>query len=87
MSLSASIDVLRRRLIDFLGGGAAFGGVGAASVALIRPDGRLITLSAPAMRMFADAEKAGTLDALFLPDDRAAVEKAVRSKAIGRIEA
>jgi len=87
MSLSASFDVLRRRLIDLLGGGAAFGGVGAAAVALIRPDGRIINLSAPAARMFAEAEKAKSLDTLFLPDDRAAVEKAVRSKAIGRVEA
>ncbi len=86
MSLSASLNALRRRLIDILGGGAAFSGVGAAAVALIRPDGRLISLSSPAVRMFADAENARTLDALFMPDDRVSVEKAVRSKAIGRVE-
>ena len=87
MSLLTSLGALRRRLIDALGGGAVFSGAGGAAVALLRPDGRVLRLSTPAIRMFADAAKAETLDALFMPDDRARVDQAVRSKAVGRVEA
>lgn len=87
MLLSTALSGLKTRLIDLMGGGAAFGGGGGAAVALIAADGRILKLSAPAARLFADAGKARTLAALFMADDRDAVDRAVRSKAFCRLEA
>ena len=87
MTFAANIDTLKRRLVDALGAGAAFSGSGGAAVALIGPDGRILKLSAPARRIFAEAEKATTLEGLFLPDDRSIVADAARSRAVGRFAA
>ena len=87
MIVSTALDRMKTRLIDFLGGGAAFRGAGGAAVALVAADGRILKLSDPASRMFADAGKAETLSALFMADDREIVDRAVRSKAFCRVEA
>ncbi|MEK7264933.1 MAG: HAMP domain-containing sensor histidine kinase [Pseudomonadota bacterium] len=87
MIISTALNGLRTRLIDFLGGGAAFRGGGGAAVALVSADGRILKLSDPASRMFADAGKAETLAALFMADDRESVDRAIRSKAFCRLEA
>lgn len=87
MIISRAINGLRIRLIDLLGGGAAFRGSAGAAVALLTADGRILTLSDPARRMFAEAGKVETLSGLFMADDREAVERAVRSKAFSRLEA
>jgi len=87
MFLSNAIDRLKLRLIDILGGGAAFHGAGGAAVALAAADGRILNLSDSASRMFADANKVDRLSSLFMPDDRGAIENAVSSSALCRIEA
>ena len=87
MFLSNAIDRLKLRLIDILGGGAAFHGAGGAAVALAAADGRILNLSDSASRMFADANKVDRLSSLFMPDDRDAIENAVSSSALCRIEA
>lgn len=87
MIVSTALDRMKTRLIDFLGGGAAFRGAGGAAVALVAADGRILKLSEPASRMFADAGKAETLSALFMADDREIVDRAIRSKAFCRVEA
>lgn len=87
MRLSALLSTLQARLVDLLGGGAAFRGAGGAAVALIAADGRLLKLTEPARRMFASADETKTLAGLFLADDREAVDQAARSKAIRRLEA
>lgn len=87
MFLSNAIDRLKLRLIDILGGGAAFHGISGAAVALAAADGRILNLSDSASRMFADANKVDRLSSLFMPDDRDAIENAVSSSALCRIEA
>ena len=87
MIISTAINGLKSRLIDLLGGGAAFRGSGGAAVALLSADGRILKLTDPASRMFADAGKADTLAALFMVDDRENIDRAVRSKAFCRLEA
>lgn len=87
MTISTALDGLKTRLIDLLGGGAAFRGAGGAAVALLSADGRILKMSDPAARMFSDAGKAETLAALFMADDRDSVDRAVRSKALCRLEA
>ena len=85
--LSATISQIRNRLVDALRGGAVFAGGDGACVALVDTSGRLVEVSGPLARLFAESGKAETLSALFLPDERDAVERAVRSKALARIEA
>lgn len=87
MLLAAALQSLKNRLLDAAGAGARFSGGAGVSVALIRADGALLDLSAPAARMFAGAREAGALADLFLPEDREAVGRAVRSKAVNRLEA
>lgn len=87
MTLSAPLRSLKNRLLDAIGAGARFSGGAGVAVALLRADGRLLDLSAPAARMFAGAKGAKSLSDLFAAEDREAVEEAVRSKAVSRIEA
>ncbi len=87
MTVASALKGLNSRLIDLLGGGAAFRGAGDAAVALIAADGRIQKMSEPARRMFAEAGRADRLPALFMTDDREAVEGAVRSKAFCRTSA
>lgn len=86
MRLSSALLGVGTRLADLLVG-PRFSGAGGAAVALIAADGRIVDLSAPAARMFAEAGKAKSLCDLFMADDREAVDYAVRSKAVSRIEA
>lgn len=86
MRLSTFLDGFRMRFADRLAG-ARFGGAGAAAVALIEADGRIVRLSAPAARLIAGTERARTLADLFLPSEREAIESAVRSRAAPRLEA
>jgi cell cycle sensor histidine kinase DivJ len=85
--LSATLSQLRIRLVDALRGGAVFAGGGETCVVLIDSGGRLVDASGPLAGLFADAPKALSLPDLFLPDERAAVDRAVRSKAVSRVEA
>lgn len=87
MPLPALLRSFWTRLLDAAGMGARFSGGGAAAAALIASDGRLLSLSSPAGRLFAEAGRAKTLPDLFLGEDRADVETCVRSKATSRVEA
>ncbi len=87
MPLSAAFQSFKNRLLDAVGAGARFSGGSGVAVALIGADGRLLDLSAPAARMFSAAREAKALSDLFLGDDRAAVDHAVRSRAVSRVEA
>lgn len=87
MTISSALEGLKSRLIDLLGGGASFRGAGGAAVALLSADGRILKMSDPANRMFAEAGKAESLASLFMADDREAIDRAVRSKALCRLEA
>jgi cell cycle sensor histidine kinase DivJ len=87
MPLAAAFQSLKCRVFDAAGAGARFSGGPGVSVALIRANGAILDLSDPAARMFAAARDAGTLADLFLPEDREAVDRAVRSKAVNRLEA
>ncbi|NWG92841.1 MAG: HAMP domain-containing histidine kinase [Parvularculaceae bacterium] len=86
MRLSTVLNSLKIRISDWLGG-ARFAGGGGAAVALIEANGRILRLSDPAARMFADAGRAEALAELFMPSERDAIERAVRSKAACRIMA
>jgi cell cycle sensor histidine kinase DivJ len=87
MRLAAALARLRQRLFDAAGAGARFSGGGGVAVALLAVDGRILDLSESAARLFAEAGAAPTLAGLFLAEDRPAVEQAVRSKAVVRLEA
>lgn len=86
MRFSTVLDSLKIRVSDWLVG-ARFAGGGGAAVALIETNGRILRLSDPAARMFAEAGKARSLAELFMPSERDAVDRAVRSKAACRIMA
>lgn len=87
MFLSNAFSCLKMRLIDILGGGAAFHGVGGAAVALVAADGKILKVSESARRMFADIDKADRLPELFMPDERDAIERVMLSSAQSQIEA
>lgn len=86
MRHSSVLASFKTRIADLLGGPRFSGGNGAA-VALVAADGRILDLSAAAGRMFADAARAKSLSELFMADDREAVDYAIRSKTVSRIEA
>lgn len=87
MTLLTALNGVRTRLIDFLGGGAAFQGLSGAAVVLLSRDGRILKMSDAATRMFADAGKADTLAGLFMADDREGVDRALQSKTVSQLEA
>ena len=86
MTIAIAFNIVRLRVIDLLGGSAPFTGSGTA-MALVAPNGRILKLSDPAGRMFADADKAETLSGLFLADERESVDLSIRSKTFCRLEA
>ncbi len=86
MRLSTILNSLKMRACDWLGG-ARYSGGATAAVALLEADGRIIRLSDPGARLFAEADRAKRLAELFIAGERDFVERAVRSKAANRIEA
>lgn len=86
MILPAALNSLKSRLTGLIGG-ATFSGSSGSAVALVTADGRILKMSDPARRMFAEARRAETLAALFMPEDAEAIDRAVRSKALCRLEA
>lgn len=86
MILPAALNSLKSRLTGLIGG-ATFSGSSGSAVALVTADGRILKMSDPARRMFSEARRAETLAALFMPEDAEAIDRAVRSKALCRLEA
>lgn len=81
MAISTIFGRLRQRLIDLLGGGAAFTGAGPASAALVDVDGAILDISPATGVHFAEAGRTDRLGGLFLEEDRAGVERALFSGA------
>jgi cell cycle sensor histidine kinase DivJ len=83
--LAILLDRLRSRAIDALRGGAAFAAGEGAAVALIEPDGRIVSWSGAPERLFAAGRTAHALQGLVAPADAAMVERAARAKAVATL--